>query len=128
LKEHMGERHWEEAEANSTIEVTSLEHIRGLTYDDSIMIIDEAQNTTPREMKAFLTRIGQGSRVIICGDVTQSDLSGENGLQWCLKAVENSWAPSTQVVEFTSADIVRSELCKEWQIAFDKIRMKSMGA
>lgn len=125
LKRHMGPRHWEEAIANAAIEVTSLEHVRGLTYDDSIMIIDEAQNTTPREMKAFLTRIGDKSRVIICGDSSQSDLAGETGLQWCIEAFKKNLVPSTSIVEFTHDDIVRSALCKEWALAFDKVRIKS---
>lgn len=121
LKRHMGERHWEDAQQNGSIEVTSLEHVRGLTYDDAIMIIDEAQNTTPREMKAFLTRIGQSSRVIILGDHSQSDLNGPNGLDWCMQSVRNGWAPSTGTVEFLHEDIVRSELCKEWAFAFDQM-------
>jgi phosphate starvation-inducible PhoH-like protein len=128
LKRHLGERRWDDAQTEESIEITSLEHIRGLTYDDSIMIIDEGQNTTPQEMKAFLTRIGQGSQVIVCGDLSQSDLRGSNGLAWCVEASINGWVPSTKVVEFTHDDIVRSELCKEWQLAFDKMRMKSQGA
>lgn len=122
LKRHMGTRHWDEAIANAAIEITSLEHVRGLTYDDSIMIIDEAQNTTPREMKAFLTRIGENSRVIICGDESQSDLSGESGLQWCIRAYNEGFTPSSRVVRFSHEDIVRSALCKEWALAFDNLR------
>ena len=57
-----------------TIEVVPLAYMRGRTLDDAFIILDEAQNTTPQQMKMFLTRIGQGSRAVITGDVTQVDL------------------------------------------------------
>lgn len=118
LKQHLGPKFDEFAEH---IEIGSLEHIRGLTYDSTIMIMDEAQNSTIREMKAFLTRIGDESKVFICGDHSQSDLNEESGLDWAIRAFRDGLVPSTEMVEFTHEDIVRSYLCKEWATAFDTL-------
>lgn len=122
FKQHMGGTKFDEAMNQSLIKIEALEHIRGLTFDDAVMIIDEAQNTTPAEMKAFLTRIGDNSRVILCGDTKQSDLHPtENGLAWALKAVQRRLVSNVGLVEFTSADTVRSELCRMWAEAFDAL-------
>jgi phosphate starvation-inducible PhoH-like protein len=69
---------------NQTIEVVPLETMRGRTFHDAVIILDEAQNVTRRQMKMFMTRFGQNSKVIVCGDVTQTDLphSEGNPLMW----------------------------------------------
>jgi phosphate starvation-inducible PhoH-like protein len=118
LKEHLGPKYEEAAES---IEIGSLEHVRGLTYHNTIMIMDEAQNSTVREMKAFLTRIGEESKVFICGDHSQSDLNEDSGLHWAIRAFKERLVPSTDMIEFTHEDIVRSYLCKEWATAFDTL-------
>lgn len=120
FKAHMGAKKYEEATNQGNIKIEALEHIRGLTFDDSVMIIDEAQNTTPAEMKAFLTRIGNNSTVVLCGDIKQSDLHPtENGLAWALAAHRRGLVRGVGLTEFTSADCVRSELCRMWAEAFD---------
>lgn len=121
LKVHMSVKFDDYAE---DIEIGSLEHIRGLTYDNCIMIMDEAQNSTVREMKAFLTRIGENSKVFICGDHRQSDLNETTGLDYAIKAVNLGLTPSTELIEFSHEDIVRSYLCKEWASAFDTLSQK----
>lgn len=122
FKAHMGGTKYDEAVTQNLIKIEPLEHIRGLTFDDAVMILDEAQNTTPGEMKAFLTRIGDNTRVILCGDERQSDLHPtENGLAWALKAVERRLVPNVGLVHFTRADVVRSELCRMWAEAFDTL-------
>ncbi len=122
FKRQMSAKKYEEQVLAGAIKIEALEHIRGLTFDDSVMILDEAQNTTPAEMKAFLTRIGDNSSVIISGDVRQSDLHRtNNGLAWALKAVERGLVPNVGLVTFTSADTVRSELCRQWGEAFDTL-------
>ncbi|UXO93733.1 phosphate starvation-inducible protein [Pseudanabaena phage Pan1] len=120
FKRNMSAKKYDEAAAAGQIRVEPLEYIRGLTFDRTIMIIDEAQNTTPKEMKAFLTRIGDESRVIICGDPGQSDIDPvNNGLAWASAAVARGLVPDTGAVTFTSADVVRSALCRAWGEAFD---------
>lgn len=87
--------------------------MRGSTFRDSIVILDEAQNTTPGQMKMFLTRIGEGTRVSVNGDLEQSDLpKGQlNGLQDAVNKLRNS--SHVSMVEFTEDDIVRDPLVRE---------------
>jgi phosphate starvation-inducible PhoH-like protein len=81
--------------------------------------LDEAQNTDPKEMKMFLTRIGEGSQVVINGDIKQSDLKSSSGLNVLLGLVKSQDLP-VPVIEFTADDIVRSDICAMWIKAFDK--------
>jgi len=120
FKRQMSAKRYEQALNDGSIKIEALEHIRGLTFDDAIMVIDEAQNTTPGEMKAFLTRIGERSKVVISGDASQSDLNrADNGLSWALKAVDAGLVPQVGALEFHHADTVRSDLCRAWGEAFD---------
>lgn len=122
FKRQMSAKKYEEAVNAGEIRIEALEHIRGLTFDDAVMIIDEAQNTAPGEMKAFLTRIGDNSRVILSGDIGQSDLHPtENGLAWALKAVDHGLVDDVGLVQFAHSDTVRSELCRMWGEAFDSL-------
>ncbi|HRY28742.1 MAG TPA: PhoH family protein [Elusimicrobiota bacterium] len=96
-----------------SIEIIPLAYMRGRTLDDAFIILDEAQNTTPEQMKMFLTRMGNGSRVIITGDITQIDLedksqSGLVQISSILKHVEG-----IGFVWFTEGDIVRHGLVKK---------------
>ena len=88
-----------------------LGYMRGETFDDSVILLDEAQNTTVAEMKMFLTRIGINSRVFITGDEKQSDIRGRNGLDWLLDQIVKQNLPY-EIVSFTDKDCVRSGLCK----------------
>jgi phosphate starvation-inducible PhoH-like protein len=92
-----------------TIEVAPLAYMRGRTLNDAFIILDEAQNTTPEQMKMFLTRLGFGSRIVVTGDVTQVDLpGGRSGLR-----VVRDILDDVQDVHFsmlTSADVVRHRL------------------
>ena len=127
LKSQMGSKRYQEALTKGEIKIEALEHIRGLTFDNAVMIIDEAQNTTPTEMKAFLTRIGEDSSVIICGDGSQSDLDRQNnGLAWAQRAIARGYVPDAGLIEFDHDDVVRSELCKQWGEAFDKLEREDM--
>lgn len=122
FKRNMTAKRYEELVNAGQIKIEALEHIRGLTFDNSVLIIDEAQNTTPAEMKAFLTRIGENSTVILCGDERQSDLSRtDNGLAWAMKAVARGLVSEVAHVQFTADDTVRSELCRMWAAAFDAL-------
>jgi phosphate starvation-inducible protein PhoH and related proteins len=92
-----------------TIEIAPLAYMRGRTLNDSFVILDEAQNSTPEQMKMFLTRLGFGSKVVITGDVTQIDLPrGKSGL----KQVRNILigVPDLTFVDLTGKDVVRHKL------------------
>ena len=92
------------------IEVAPLAYMRGRTLDDSFIILDEAQNTTPEQMKMFLTRFGFGSKMVITGDVTQIDLPGgkKSGLKQAAYILRNT--PGIGVVNFGETDVVRHEI------------------
>ncbi len=96
--------------AKGVIEVAPLAFMRGRTLSDAFVILDEAQNTTPEQMKMFLTRIGLGSRAVVTGDVTQIDLPGgkRSGLVDALKIV--GVLEQVRVVHFNDADVVRHPL------------------
>lgn len=101
-----------------TVEVAPLAYMRGRTLSNAFMILDEAQNTTPEQMKMFLTRFGEGSRAIVTGDITQIDLKGApSGLidaEKVLKGVE-----SVAFVKLTEKDVVRHDLVQRIVAAYD---------
>jgi len=88
-----------------------LAYMRGKTFsENTFVILDEAQNTTPAQMKMFLTRIGENSKVVINGDIRQSDIRGSNGLEDALHRVEG--LPGVYIHSFAREDIVRSGLVR----------------
>ena len=93
-----------------TIEVAPLAYMRGRTLNDSFIILDEAQNTTPEQMKMFLTRFGFGSKMVITGDITQIDLPGgkTSGLKDASKILKD--VPGIGIVKFSGQDVVRHEI------------------
>ena len=95
------------------IEVAPLAYMRGRTLDDSFIILDEAQNTTPQQMKMFLTRIGFDSRAVITGDITQIDLphSKNSGLNIARKILQD--VSGIEFVTLTNQDVVRHKLVKK---------------
>jgi phosphate starvation-inducible protein PhoH len=106
----------------NTIRFMSTSFIRGLTFDDALIIVDECQSCTYHELDSIITRVGEGSRIIFCGDVKQDDLKtggrGRNdvsGLKDFVKVLNNM--SSVQTIEFTINDVVRSGLVKEYLIA-----------
>jgi phosphate starvation-inducible protein PhoH and related proteins len=122
LQEVLGSSVVDIARKNREIEVVPFETIRGRSFDDCLIILDEAQNTTVQEIKAFLTRQGQFSTTVILGDLTQTDLNVRNGLQYVDEILERNaeLRAKVGVLRFTSADIVRSGLCQEWVKAFER--------
>lgn len=93
-----------------TVEVAPLAYMRGRTLSDAYIILDEAQNTTSEQMKMFLTRIGFNSKVIVTGDITQTDLPAgkKSGLGEAIRILQG--IPGIGIVELTGKDIVRHEL------------------
>jgi phosphate starvation-inducible protein PhoH and related proteins len=126
LEEYLGKGQVDCMLKNGKLEVVPFEVIRGRTFDDSFVILDEAQNTTIEEIQAFLTRIGTDSKTVINGDIRQSDLKEvtKNGLSYMtnlLKGNKNEeLASQVSHIEFNSEDVVRSGLCKLWVQAFEK--------
>lgn len=102
------------------IEVAPLAYMRGRTLDDSFIILDEAQNTTPEQMKMFLTRLGFGSKMVITGDITQIDLP--DGKRSGLKEVLHILAGIDDIaqVRFSEKDVVRHKLVQDIIKAYDK--------
>lgn len=107
------------------IEVAPLAYMRGRTLDNAFIILDEAQNTTPAQMKMFLTRIGFGSKVVITGDATQKDLpSGMiSGLDVATKVVKN--IDDIAICNLTSKDVVRHPLVQKIVKAYEEYEQKS---
>ena len=105
--------------ANGTIEVAPLAFMRGRTLNDSFIILDEAQNTTPEQMKMFLTRIGFNSKAVVTGDVTQVDLNGKRsglaGLEGVLGEIEG-----LSFVYLSARDVVRHRIVADIVAAYDK--------
>ncbi len=102
------------------IEVAPLAYMRGRTLDDSFIILDEAQNTTSEQMKMFLTRLGNGSKMVITGDITQIDLpSGvKSGLKEAVKILKN--IKDIKHVTFSEKDVVRHKLVQDIIKAYEK--------
>ncbi|MEY9888917.1 phosphate starvation-inducible PhoH-like protein [Catenulispora sp. MAP5-51] len=116
--------------AAGVIEVAPLAYMRGRTLNDAFIILDEAQNTSPEQMKMFLTRLGFGSKIVVTGDVTQVDLPG--GTESGLRVVRNilSGVEDIHFAELTSADVVRHRLVGDIVDAygrFDAVRDRERG-
>lgn len=106
------------------IEVAPLAYMRGRTLNDAFIILDEAQNTTPEQMKMFLTRMGFGAKVVVTGDVTQVDLPrGQlSGLVQVMDVLGDM--PGVDMVFFESADVVRHPLVARIVEAYDRFGAK----
>lgn len=109
------------------IEVAPLAYMRGRTLDNAFIILDEAQNTTPAQMKMFLTRIGFGSKVIITGDQTQKDLPGgaASGLDVAIKVLKK--VDDIGFCYLTSSDVVRHPLVQKIVQAYDDYEAKNQA-
>jgi phosphate starvation-inducible protein PhoH len=104
------------------IEFISTSFIRGMSFDDSIIIVDECQNMNWEELSTIMTRVGYRSKIIFCGDYRQTDLyrkQGDKSGLWKFHEIAKTM-PSFTSVEFTTEDIVRSSLVKDFLIAVDK--------
>ncbi len=104
----------------NTIEIAPLAYMRGRTLDDSFIILDEAQNTTPEQMKMFLTRLGFNSKAVVTGDLTQTDLpfGKKSGLASAVKILDG--INGIGIHHFTERDVVRHRLVQEIILAYEK--------
>lgn len=124
LHQIMGAESFLRNQEKGLIEVAPLAYMRGRTLDNAFIILDEAQNTTPAQMKMFLTRIGFGSKVVITGDATQKDLAPgtASGLDVALKVLKN--IDEIGICELTSQDVVRHPLVQKIVQAYDVYEQK----
>lgn len=126
LADMLGFENYQKYVERGLIEVAPLAYMRGRTLDDAFIILDEAQNTTPEQMKMFLTRIGFGSRAVITGDVTQIDLPDgkRSGLKEAVKILRG--IEDLEICTLSSSDIVRHPLVQKIIAAYEKYE-KSRG-
>ena len=120
LFDMLGAESFQKYQERGNIEVAPLSYMRGRTLDDSFIILDEAQNTTPEQMKMFLTRLGNNSKIVVTGDITQIDLpdgkkSGLMEAVQVLKLVED-----VAVIRFTEKDVVRHKLVQDIIKAYER--------
>lgn len=118
LNERLGKTFVEYLIKAGKIEAAPLAYMRGRTFKDAFVILDEAQNTTPTQMKMFLTRIGQNAKIVVNGDITQKDIRGESGLENAVNLL--GFIPSVKRVDFEREDIVRSGLVQEIVSAYER--------
>jgi phosphate starvation-inducible PhoH-like protein len=113
--------------SGGVIEVAPLAFMRGRTINDAFIILDEAQNTTPEQMKMFLTRLGFGSKIVVTGDVTQVDLpsGATSGLRAAVGILDG--IDDIHVAELTSADVVRHQLVSEIVDAYARAEDSSLS-
>ena len=117
LNERMGKSRVEYSMKRGQIEAAPLAYMRGRTFKDAFVILDEAQNTTPTQMKLFLTRIGKNCTVIVNGDLNQSDIRGQSGLDDAMNKLKH--IKGIQSVVFDRADVVRSGLVQKIVEAYE---------
>ena len=100
---------------DTIMEIAPISHIRGRTFHDSFIIADEMQNATPIQMKTLLTRIGENTKIVLTGDLEQSDIIGYNGLEKFVKLYKNFQGDTNDIcqIEFTKKDIQRSKFCQK---------------
>ncbi len=120
LFEMFGSETYQKYIDRGVIEIAPLAYMRGRTLDDSFIILDEAQNTTPEQMKMFLTRLGNGSRAVVTGDITQTDLprGARSGLVEAIKILDG--IEDIAIHRFTERDVVRHRLVQKIITAYER--------
>jgi len=127
LYEMMGPENYQRYAEKQIIEIAPLAYMRGRTLDDSFIILDEAQNATPEQMKMFLTRLGFNSKAVVTGDLTQTDLpSGQkSGLSTAVGILKN--IDDIAIHQFTDRDVVRNKLVQKIILAYEKYDREQMA-
>ncbi len=120
LFDMLGAESFVKQQERGAVEVAPLAYMRGRTLDDAFIILDEAQNTTPEQMKMFLTRLGFNSKIVITGDITQIDLpdTKKSGLIQAMKVLKN--VDDIYINRFTEKDVVRHKLVQDIIRAYEK--------
>ena len=125
LYEMLGPENYAKLVEKQVIEVAPLAYMRGRTLDDSFIILDEAQNATPEQMKMFLTRLGFRSKAVVTGDLTQTDLptGQKSGLAMAVKILDG--IDDIFIHHFTDKDVVRHKLVQEIILAYERFERES---
>ena len=120
LFEMLGAENYQRHMERGTIEIAPLAYMRGRTLDDSFIILDEAQNTTPEQMKMFLTRLGYNSKAVVTGDLSQTDLpfGKKSGLSIATNVLDG--IEGISIFNFTERDVVRHHLVRKIISAYEK--------
>lgn len=119
LAKHLGKGAVDTGIKNANIEMAPLALMRGRSFDNAFIICDEAQNITTHELKMLLTRVGEGSTIVLNGDIQQTDLKDGDGLTKITHLAKKHMLP-VPIVEFDLDDIVRSDICAQWTKVFYK--------
>lgn len=108
-------------QADGKVELAPLESLRGRSFDNAMIICDESQGLLPAEVQALVTRLGENSRIIFCGDAMQRDVREDQcGLLYLERIIQKYNIQNCGIIKFTKDDVVRSGICKEFVIAFDR--------
>lgn len=128
LFDMLGSESFVKQQERGAIEVAPLAYMRGRTLDDAFIILDEAQNTTPEQMKMFLTRLGFNSKIVITGDITQIDLpdTKKSGLVQAMKVLKN--VDDIYINRFTEKDVVRHKLVQDIIRAYERYSNERKGS
>ena len=119
LEKHLGKGAVETGIKNGNIEMAPLALMRGRSFDNAFIIVDETQNITTHELKMLLTRVGEGTTIVLNGDVQQSDLKEADGLSKVIHLAKKHMMP-VPVIEFGVEDIIRSDITAMWVKTFLK--------
>jgi phosphate starvation-inducible PhoH-like protein len=119
LEKHLGKGTVETAIKNGNIEMAPLALMRGRSFDNAFIIVDETQNITTHELKMLLTRVGEDTTIVLNGDIQQSDLKEADGLSKVIHLAKKHMLP-VPIIEFGVDDIIRSDICAQWVKVFMK--------
>ena len=122
LQKHLGKGAVETGIKSGNIEIAPLALMRGRSFDDAFIIVDETQNITTHELKMLLTRVGDNSTIVLNGDVQQSDLKEADGLSKVIHLAKKHLLP-VSIIEFDVEDIIRSDICAQWVKVFIKEKL-----
>jgi len=127
IRDSMERGKFETAVKRGNIELSPIEKLRGRSFDDKVIcLFDEVQSTTPNQMRSIVTRIGKGCTLVLMGDTHQKDINGLDGLSYIKRVVKDHNIPDVGMIQFTSDDIVRSGVVKDFVKAFEKEAYKDI--
>ena len=119
LEKHLGKGVVETGIKNGNIEMAPLALMRGRSFDNAFIIVDETRNITTHELKMLLTRVGEDTTIVLNGDIQQSDLKEADGLSKVIHLAKKHMLP-VPIIEFGVDDIIRSDICAQWVKVFMK--------
>ena len=118
FEEKLGKTFYEYCIKVGYIEPAPIGYMRGRTFKNCLVIVDEGQNCTPAQMKLILSRIGDNCKIIVDGDISQKDINGTSGLEDASKRLAN--IPDIDTINFFYSDIVRSGICRKIISAYEQ--------